>query len=83
MEILIIIWLIVLTVLVPFYKRGIQGRQGERGPTGGSDYTRYERDSISHYDVQEIALKMVDDPEYMTKLIAKLNSYQLTKGNEV
>ena len=87
MEILIIIWLIIwlsaLTLAFVFCKRGPQGNQGERGERGKQGEQGSRDWGVSVHEISGASIDMLDDSKYMTKLIAKLNSYQLTKGNEV
>ena len=73
-EWLVIGWLCVLTVWLFFFK------QGPKGDKGGFDY--YEH-SLSEWDIRDPSIGLLDDSEYITKLIQKINSLQLSSGTNI
>ena len=72
-DILLITWLSVLTLYVLITRKGIEGEKGERG------------DSMepSEWEIRPVLTEMLDDAEYIAKLIKKLNSLQLSSGTKV
>jgi hypothetical protein len=72
-DLVYIFWLCVLSVWVLFMKKGPKGNDGV---TPDSSYY------LSEWDVRKILMQNIDDPEFIVKLIAKLNALQLHKGDK-
>ena len=73
-EWLVIGWLCVLTVWLFFFKKG---RKGDTG-----DFNQYEH-KLSEWDIRDPSLELLEDSEYITKLIQKINSLQLSSGANI
>ena len=77
-ELIIVCWLIGLTFGVMVFKRGRRGKEGKEGEKGS--FNQYD---ISSWAIQRASIELLDEPEYITKLIQKLNALQLSSGDKV
>jgi hypothetical protein len=73
-----LLWMAGLTIYVVIMKQGPRGPQGEKGNAGSSRYG-----CLSTYEVKSPVMELIDDAEYITKLIQRINAYQLHPGNKV
>lgn len=76
-EWVIIGWLCMLTIRLFFFKKG---EKGEKGDTGSFNNYSHE---LPEWLFKEPCVKLLDDSEYITKLIKKINSLQIKGGKGV
>lgn len=62
-------WAAGLTIWMFYFKKG---------PKGDSGYDNFS--SITTLDIKDASLEMINESDYMTKLIKAINSYQLHGG---
>lgn len=74
-EWLVIGWLCALTVWLFFFKKG---RKGDKGDRGSFDYYNF-----SSWILKDPSLELLEDSEYITKLIQKINSLQISSGASI
>lgn len=68
-EWVIVVWLVMLTIWLVYFKRGPKGKKGEPYSINYSD--------IVAWQIRDASIELVDDAEYMSKLIQRINSLQL------
>jgi hypothetical protein len=71
-ELGVLCWLFIVTILVI-------RKKGSKGDKGDSAYSSY----VSTYQIKDASLELLDDSEYMKKVIQTVNSFQLGSGEKV
>lgn len=71
-ELGVLCWLSVVTVLA-------LRKKGSKGDKGDDAYFSY----VTTYQIKDASLELLDDSEYMKKVIQTVNSFQLGSGEKV
>jgi len=75
-DIILFLLIGVLFACVIYIRNGVRGPKGDKGEIGAFLIP-------GEWEIKPVLLELLDDPEYITKLIKKINSLQISKGDKI